>query len=272
MSNLKNLTVGLSLALASIFASANAASPIEDAVAGAHRDAKDVARDVYRHPAQTLAFFDVKPEMNVVEIWPGGGWYADILAPLLRDKGSYVVAGFVTDPDSAPQWRIDLMDQLTARFAGKPEIYGKPLITQLGTPDQWTAAPASSADRVLTFRNVHNWLKGDYAEAMFQSFFQALKPGGILGVVEHRAPEGTTVDEMKVSGYMTEAYVIRLAEDAGFKLVERSQINANPADTARHPKGVWSLPPSLRMGDEDREKYVAIGESDRMTLKFQKPE
>lgn len=244
---------------------------IDAAVAGTHRTAEYVARDVYRHPAETLEFFDVRPEMTVVEVWPGGGWYTEILGPLLREKGSYILAGFVTDPDKAPQWRIDLMKELRQKLDASPGIYGAPRVTELGIPDAWKAAPAGSADRVLTFRNVHNWLKGDYAEPMFKAFYDALKPGGVLGVVEHRAKPGTSVEEMKVSGYMTEDYVIKLAEDAGFELVARSEINANPKDSADHPKGVWTLPPSLRLGEKDREKYLAIGESDRMTLRFVKP-
>ncbi len=240
-------------------------------ISGEHRASENTSRDQYRHPVETLAFFEVRPSMTVVEVWPGGGWYTEILAPLLRQSGRYIAAGFVTNPELAPQWRIQLMQALEAKMAAAPDLYGKPLITELGLPDSWVAAPPGSADRVLTFRNVHNWLKGGYAEPMFEAFYAALKPGGILGVVEHRARPGTSIEAMKVSGYMTEEYVIKLATEAGFKLEARSEVNANPKDSADHAEGVWTLPPSLRLGEKDREKYLAIGESDRMTLKFVKP-
>lgn len=257
--------------IAPLSVTAEESTTLTAVVSGEHRATENTLRDQYRHPVETLAFFEVQPSMTVVEIWPGGGWYTEILAPLLRQSGHYVVAGFVTNPDVAPQWRIQLMQALEAKMAAAPEVYGKPLITELGMPDSWVAAPPASADRVLTFRNVHNWLKGDYAEPMFEAFYTALKPGGILGVVEHRARPGTSIEAMKVSGYMTEEYVIKLATAAGFKLEARSEINANRKDSADHPEGVWTLPPSLRLGEKDREKYIAIGESDRMTLKFVKP-
>lgn len=254
------------------FASGYAAAlTLEQAVAADHREAAHRARDVYRHPVQTLEFFGVKPDQTVVEVWPGGGWYLDILAPYLRQSGRYIAAGFVTSGD-APQWRRDSMATLRKRLDAFPDRYGKPLMTELGSPVSWEAAPAGSADVVLTFRNVHNWMGGDFEAQMFKSFFDALKPGGVLGVVEHRARPGTALAKMKASGYVTEAYVIELAEAAGFRLDARSEINANPLDSTEHPEGVWTLLPSLRkVSEADRAKVSAIGESDRMTLRFIKP-
>lgn len=249
-----------------------AAPSLDEVLAQPHRSPENKARDVYRHPAQTLAFFGLKADQNVVEVWPGRGWYAEILAPFLRESGQYTAAGFVVAPGKVTEsFRIESAKRLQAKFDSNPAVYGKPRITQLGGPDEWVAAPAASADLVLTFRNVHNWLDEGYADAMFKAFFAALKPGGVLGVEEHRAKPGTSLEVMKKSGYVTEALVIELAQAAGFTLDARSEINANPLDTADHPEGVWTLPPTLKLGDQDREKYLKIGESDRMTLRFKKP-
>lgn len=261
----------LVLALLGIASRVAADAGLETVLADPQRNAENRARDVWRHPAETLRFFGLKPESKVVEIWPGAGWYAEILAPYLRESGQYIAAGFVTTGPDVPPWRIDLMTKLRATFQADPARYGTPAITELGIPDSWTAAPAGSADLVLTFRNVHNWLKGGFEQQMFKAFFDALAPGGVLGVVEHRARPGTSLEKMKSSGYVTEALVIELAQAAGFKLDARAEINANPQDDTDHPKGVWTLPPSLRLGDKDRERYLAIGESDRMTLRFIKP-
>lgn len=256
--------------LLGIAGSACAAPTLAEVLAAPHRSAENRARDVYRHPAETLAFFGVRPDQHVVEVWPGAGWYAEILAPYLRESGRYTAAGFVSTDKDAPKWRAESVKQLAQRFNAAPDVYGTPQVTALGLPDSWTAAPAGSADVVLTFRNVHNWLKAGYEAQMFKAFFEALKPGGVLGVVEHRAKPGTSLEQMKASGYVTEALVVQLAEAAGFTLADRSEINANPRDTADHPEGVWTLPPSLRLGEKDRAKYLAIGESDRMTLRFVK--
>ena len=261
----------LGAGLLGLAAAASAAPTLSEVLAGPQRSAENRARDAYRHPAETLAFFGLKPDQHVVEVWPGGGWYAEILAPYLRESGQYIAAGFVSSEKDAPAWRIEMVRKLDARFAAEPAVFGKPLVTQLGIPDSWTAAPAGSADLVLTFRNVHNWLKAGYEAQMFKAFFDALKPGATLGVVEHRAKPGTSLDKMKSSGYVTEAHVIELAKAAGFELDAKSEINANPKDSTDHPEGVWTLPPTLRLGDKDREKYLAIGESDRMTLRFIKP-
>ncbi|HEX6930480.1 MAG TPA: methyltransferase [Gammaproteobacteria bacterium] len=247
------------------------ADPLDAAVAAETRSEKNLARDKYRHPAETLRFFQVHPGMTVVEIWPGGGWYTEILAPLLAKDGQLYTAVFSDKAEGQPAYRARLNQSLRNMFAAHPDVYGNVEITHLHVPGETDIAPAGSADRVLTFRNVHNWLAADDADAVFAAFFAALKPGGLLGVVEHRAKPGADLETMKTSGYVTEEKVVELAREAGFELVEKSEINANPKDTADHPKGVWTLPPSLRLGDEDREKYLAIGESDRMTLLFRKP-
>lgn len=234
-----------------------------------HRSDENKARDRYRHPAETLHWFELKPTMSVVEIWPGAGWYSEILAPYLKDCGQYYAAGF--DPESAVPFYRSNAQKLAKKFQAAPAIYGQARITVLQPPEKTDIAPPNSVDRVLTFRNVHNWMKAGKAEQVFNAMYRALKPGGILGVVEHRAQANTIQDEQALSGYVSEAYVMQLATQAGFLLKGRSEINANPADSKNHPKGVWTLPPSLRLEDKDRDKYLAIGESDRMTLKFIKP-
>lgn len=236
-----------------------------------HRSASYMARDIYRHPTETLSFFDVQGGMSVGEIWPGGGWYAEILAPLLREEGQYYAIGFSTTAARTPQWRKNMVAKLNDKFTAYPHVYDKAIVTGLAVPDDVDIAPEGSLDRVLTFRNVHNWMKGGYADGVFTAMYKALKPGGLLGVVEHRASPGTGYADMVKSGYVTEAEVIRLAEQAGFTLQAKSEVNANDKDTKNHPKGVWTLPPSLRLGDERRAHYQSIGESDRMTLKFIKP-
>lgn len=251
------------------FADCKPSDPLVDAIASGHRTAEYASRDAYRHPEETLRWFDVQPTMTVVEIWPGGGWYSEILAPYLSERGTYYAAGF--DPKSEiPFYRLNAL-KLQDKFLSNPDIYGQAKITILQPPSHIEIAPAGSADRVLTFRNVHNWMKTGNANQVFTAMYRALKPGGILGVVEHRAPANSIQDERAVSGYVTEAYVIQLAAQAGFLLAGRSEINANPKDTKDYPEGVWTLPPSLRLKDENMPKYLAIGESDRMTLKFMKP-
>lgn len=256
-------------------------SVIEQALGGDHRDPANIERDQYRHPKATLEFFGWKPEMTVVEIWPSMGWYTEVLSPITRPAGVYFAAGFAMTADRTPQWRKDMHKDFMEKLEQRPDVYDHVVVTELSVPERTTIAPPGSADMVLTFRNVHNWMKGDYAPAMFDVFYRALKPGGILGVVEHRAPAGTDIETMKESGYVTEAHVIGLAEQAGFVLDARSEINANPKESHDHPAGVWTLPPTLRycerMDDpaahgDCKQKYTAIGESDRMTLRFRKPE
>lgn len=243
---------------------------LQEAISGAHRSTEHKARDVYRNPEQTLEFFELNPNMTVVEIWPGGaGWYTEILAPYLKKQGKLYAAHFAADSD-IPYFQKNLK-KFIDKTKAQPEIYSDVVITELSPPNKLTIAPKGSADRVLTFRNVHNWIKRDQAIEFFKAMFQALKPGGILGVVEHRNSANQSQDPKTKSGYVTEDYVITLAKKAGFKLQAKSEVNANPKDTKNHPEGVWTLPPTLRLKDQDREKYLAIGESDRMTLKFIKP-
>jgi len=243
---------------------------LDAAVAGSWRDPKNTPRDVYRHPRQTLEFFGVQPDQTVIEITPGGGWYAEILAPYLRDQGTYIAAVWDDAIPGQPKYRYDLNKSLRAKFASNAAVYGTPQV-RVFDPMAPNFGPAGSADAVLTFRNAHNWVSDGTAEAYFKMFFDVLKPGGTLGVVDHRAKPGTALDVMKESGYLTEALVIELAQDAGFVLDAKSEINANPKDTADHPNGVWTLPPNNRHDAADDAKYKAIGESDRMTLRFKKP-
>ncbi len=240
--------------------SATAQTSLDKVLAGSQRSEANVARDKYRHPKQTLEFFGVKPNSTVIELFPGGNWYAEILAPYLADGGSYYAMG-----SSARSKKI-----IEERFAKSP-IYAKVKVANFAAPGNMEGFPEGTADFVLTFRNVHNLLDDDLFDNYLQSFFKALKPGGVLGIVEHRAKPESKMKSFIDTGYVTEAYVIKHAEMAGFKLVEKSEINANPKDTKDHPKGVWTLPPTLDMKDVDKEKYLAIGESDRMTLKFVKP-
>jgi predicted methyltransferase len=261
-----------SLAGCAIVRTADDAGPALDlAIAGAHRSPAFQARDRYRHPRETLLFFGFRPDLHVVEVWPGAGWYAEILAPALRERGRYYAAHFPGDETSRPGW-IKSRQAFLDKLAKHPSLYDRTAVTTLFAPRWVDMAPRETIDLVLTFRNVHNWV-ADYgnAEAMFRAFYDALKPGGVLGVVEHRAKSGTGLEAMKRSGYMTEAHVIGLARGAGFLLAARSEINANPKDTKDHRAGVWALPPTLRLGTADRARHLEIGESDRMTLKFVKP-
>lgn len=236
---------------------------------GKHRAPQNTARDVYRHPWKTLDFFEVGADMTVVEIWPGGGWYSEFLAPLTRDHGTLYAAHFSSE-SSVPYFRQSL-EKYRQKLAQHPQVYDRVRLTTLQPPEQLEIAPEGSADRVLTFRNVHNWIASGQADAVFGAMFKALKPGGILGVVEHRGAPDSPQDPAAKSGYVTEETVIGLASRAGFVFERSSEINANPRDTRNHPNGVWTLPPSLRLEDQDRDKYLGIGESDRMTLKFRKP-
>lgn len=246
------------------------AAALGAAVAGAWRDPANVARDQYRHPRETLEFFGVAPGQTVIEITPGGGWYTEVLAPLLSRDGRYVAAVWDDAIPGQPKYRYDLNNRLRAKLAGNAAVYGSPDV-RVFDPMAPVFGTQASADMVLTFRNAHNWVGDGTAAAYFQAFHDVLKPGGVLGVVDHRAKPGTSPEAMKKSGYLTEALVIEFAEAAGFVLEARSEVNANPRDTADHPNGVWTLPPSNNHDDADDAKYQAIGESDRMTLRFKKP-
>lgn len=235
---------------------------LEEAVNSSFRTPENMKRDIYRHPLETLKFFGVTPEMTVVEIWPSGGWYTEILAPFLAEKGRYVIADPSADPNGYTTKRKAWMKE-------HKKIADQTLETVFMPTETTEIVPNNSADVVLTFRNVHNWQPVKAQEAAFKLFFKALKPGGVLGVVEHRA--NTKKKFNPKSGYVLESEVIRMAKKAGFVLAGKSEVNANPKDTTDHPEGVWTLPPRLKLGDKDKEKYLAIGESDRMTLKFVKP-
>jgi predicted methyltransferase len=236
-------------------------SALSAALSAPTRTPANVARDKYRHPAETLTFFGLQPDQTVVELWPGGGWYTEVLAPYLATGGAlYVVP---------PAGRYD--ERIRTKIASDP-VYGKVQVTTFNA-GQPTSIAAGSADLVLTFRNVHSWLDEEkpIADEVFAEAFRVLKPGGTLGVVEHRLDESADDAKQMTSGYVKVSTVQKLAEKAGFKLVDSSEVNANPKDTKDYAGGVWTLPPSLQLGDKDREKYLAIGESDRMTLKFVKP-
>ena len=246
---------------------------LADVIAGSWRDPKNIARDGYRHPQETLSFFGVAPTQTVIEITPGGGWYAEILAPYLRESGRYVAA--VVDPAAVagrqePRLPAEDKSQLETKFARRAGAVTTRASVVAYDPKAPSFGAPASADVVLTFRNVHNWRMAEQAEGMFKGFFAVLKPGGMLGVVEHRAKAGTCLPTTR-SGYVGEAQVIAMAQAAGFELDAKSEVNANPKDTKDHPNGVWTLPPVNDHDAEDDAKYTAIGESDRMTLRFVKP-
>jgi predicted methyltransferase len=281
MRNIATLTLALAAALAAnsaVFAdqpkalvtpaSLAQAASIDAALAGDWRSDKNKARDQYRHPKETLAFFGLKPNQTVIELYPGGGWYTEILAPYLKEHGQYYAA--IIKPNKPEGEEAINKTGLRAKFAADPTHYGAAKVVEF-VPKSAVLGPPASADLVLTFRNVHNMTDDGVAEPIFKAMFDVLKPGGMLGVVDHRAKPGTTLAQNKETGYLPEDVVIKLATDAGFKLAARSEINANPKDTKDYPKGVWTLPPTLTLKDVDRDKYLAIGESDRMTLKFVKP-
>lgn len=243
-------------------------SLLDKTVNSEHRSEKNKVRDVYRNPVETLTFFEVKSDMKVAEIAPGGGWYTEILGPYLKKNGELYLTRF--SESSKRSYAPRLNEKLKNAVLDK-NYYGKTYFSVLETPDAIEEiAPQNTLDRVLTFRNVHNWMKDGKAEVVFKEFYKALKPGGILGVVEHRAKMNQPQDPKAKSGYVREDYVIKLAQAAGFEFVAKSEINANYNDSSDHPEGVWTLPPSLRLKDKDRAYYQAIGESDRMTLKFVK--
>jgi predicted methyltransferase len=238
-------------------------------VDGPQRTAKNTARDPYRHPYEVLNFFGVGPDATIVEIDPGGaGYWTEILAPYLRDHGRYIAANGPKDSPSEEVQRGNAA--FAAKVAGDPTNYAKVEATEFD-PSGKGLTTAGDADFVLTFRNIHNWMKDGTEKTAFADFFKALKPGGALGVEEHRGRADQPQDPKGLSGYVRQDYAIQLAEAAGFKFVGASEVNANPKDTKDYPEGVWTLPPTFRLGDKDRDKYAAIGESDRFVLKFVKP-
>lgn len=251
---------------------------IDSALAGDHRTDANRARDEHRNPKATLQFFGLEPDMTVIELYPGGGWYTAVLAPVLKDEGRLITAGF--SEDSEVEYYRKSAKAYNSKLAADPGVYGEVEQIVFMPPDQVNLGEPESADMVLTFRNLHNWHDRGALGAVFKAAHEVLKPGGVFGVVEHRAPKGVTIEDVKESGYMPEDYVIALAEETGFRLAAQSDVNANPADTGDHPMGVWTLPPTLRYCEQMddgaaksscKEKYRQIGESDRMTLKFVKP-
>lgn len=269
------LAISSAVVLGSLWVGAFSASVSADPIANAVNNparADQAQRDEYRHPEQTLKFFGLQPDMTVVEIWPGGGWYTTVINPIVKDNGKFYAAHFHPYPE-APGYYQRSLESFQQKVATDP-LYAGIEITEFHPTKALDIAPEGSADMVLTFRNVHNWLMSSQdqgVENAFKSFYKALKSGGVLGVVDHRMPESMNQADNVNSGYIKQSYVIEMAEKAGFKLVASSDINANSKDTAMHPKGVWTLPPRLALGEQDKAKYQAIGESDRMTLKFVKP-
>lgn len=261
-----------------MMSSPSVAQRIREILAGSHRSAEDRARDAARRPLETLTFFGIHPGMTVVEIWPFFGWYSKIIAPLVKDAGRFVAAVFPPDNKQAymNQQRQDYVDLLRAQ----PEVFGQPHIGSFGNGYYDYAAP-ESADMIITIRNLHNWMwtadysgnpRPPYYQAVFESFLHVLKPGGLLGLEQHRGDPAKPQDPSAKNLYVRQDYAIQMLSDAGFVFLGASEINANPRDTRDHPEGPLSLPPFLRGIDEkDRDHYLAIGESDRMTLKFMKP-
>lgn len=272
------LGTGLGAGLvASAFAQTQAQSepPVDAALAaalaGPQRSAANRARDGARHPAQTLQFFGVQATHTVLELAPGGGWYTEILAPWLRERGRLAVAHYARD--DAEDYRRRGRANFEAKLAKNPEWYDRVLVGTLPTAARFTDLPLApgSVDQVLTFRNVHNWIEDRRLDDILRASFAVLRPGGVLGVVDHRAAPGTPLAQQIKSGYLSEALVTERVQAAGFQLEARSEVNANPRDTREHPHGVWSLPPTLRGGEAGREAFLAIGESDRFTHRYRKP-
>lgn len=245
------------------------AEKLRAAVASSDRPENERARDAYRNPVETLEFFGLRDDMTVLELWPGGGWYTTILAPVLADKGKLIATNYDPNgPEDKPTTKYGKGFQ--ARVEKEGERFSKVSVTVVDPPEKLDLGVPESVDMAVTFRNFHGWASQNQAEAILAQVHKVLKPGGVLGIVDHRAKADSDPATWAKSGYIGEAEVIRLVEAAGFKLEEKSELNANPKDTTDHPEGVWTLPPSLKLGDKDRAKYEEIGESDRMTLKFRK--
>ena len=225
---------------------------LDKVLAGDHRSQQNRARDAYRHPKETLSFFGFRQDMTVMEVWPGGGgWYTEVLAPALREHGRYIAASW--DPNSTSEYVKTNSKKFADKLASRPDLYDRADVTALQAPKALKPVPAGSVDMVLTFRNIHSWMDDGVAGEMFRGMYAALKPGGTLGVVQHRASSNKPQDPKAESGYVREDYAIAMIEKAGFKLIGKSEVNANPKDTADHPEGVWSLPPTLQGGDVGRD-------------------
>lgn len=237
---------------------------------GDHRSESNKARNQYRHPVETLEFFGIKDGMTVMEIWPGGGWYTEILAPAMRDHGKLIIATWDPEVVDQPAYRYELPKKMKKTFANNPQVYDQVGVEYFSPPGSPSLGEVDSVDVVVTFRNTHGWIGGGVAQDIFNEFARVIKPGGILGVVQHRANAGADPAVTAKQGYVSEQTVKELAANAGFVFEDSSEVNANSKDSKDHSEGVWTLPPSLRLGDVDKEKYTAIGESDRMTLRFRK--
>ena len=247
------------------------AQSLDEIIKGEHRSDQNKIRNEARHPKETLEFFGIENTMTVVEVWPSAGWYTEIIAPYLNDSGQYISASFDVNTDN------EYFGKMAKRFQSKldeyPDLYDNVKHGVLEAPDRIEIADANSVDMLLTFRNVHNWMARGQTEMMFNGFYKALKPGGILGVVEHRGDASIPQDPKAKSGYVNQDYAIALAEKAGFIFEASSEINANPNDDKSHREGVWTLPPTYRsLSDEEKIDFKNIGESDRFTLRFRKPE
>ena len=268
--------LALTLCLTGTYASADAKNiqRIEQLANNAERSEENRARNRHRHPAQTLDFFGIQPNMSVIELWPVKGWYTEILGPYLKDEGQLTIANFKTvtaDDDRKANFYARLGRELSTRINNDSDYFGTVMEVPFDPKDDKSLGMPGTQDMVLTFRNIHNWDSNGVFKDVLTAAFEALKPGGVLGVVEHKADQLSNIAASAVEGYTDESYVIRVAESVGFVLEARSGINANPMDSKDHPRGVYALPPTLAMGKVDRAKYLAIGESDRMTLKFVKP-
>jgi predicted methyltransferase len=243
---------------------------LESVIAGEHRSPENRQRDKYRHPLETLDFFSVTPASTVVEIWPGSGWYTEILAPYLRDDGRYIAAGF--DLESEIEFIRMAAERYQAKLDANPELYDQVETSVLMPPDKLDFIEPESVDVILTFRSLHNWMPRGSQDIMLEAMYRALKPGGVLGVVEHRGNPAIPQNPEANTGYVNQDYAVEMIEKAGFVLNGSAEINANPADSKEHPEGVWTLPPTLRLKEDRRDQWLEIGESDRFTLRFIKPE
>jgi len=248
---------------------AMAQQSLEELANGDHRSESNKARNEFRNPVETLKFFGIKPEMTVVEISPGGGWYTEIIAPYLKDKGQYIGAAY--DVDSKVKYYSNSAKKFAKKLSSQPELYSKAKTTVLQAPEKLNFAEENSADLVVSFRSAHGWARDKHADKVFSAIYKVVKPNGVFGLVQHRAGKQNPKDTSGKLGYLKQDEMIQLVKNAGFRLVERSEINANPKDTKDYKDGVWTLPPSYALKEKDREKYKAIGETDRMTLKFVKP-
>lgn len=269
VSTAATVAIALSAALTSAPVTAHDHDALATAAAGEHRTPDYVARDAARHPVETLGFLGFDQDKVIIEVSPGGGWYTEILAPAVRDHGKLVAAHFPEDATSAYAQRV--RGEFLAKLAANPAVYDQVAVIGYKAGTENALGDPGSADLVLTFRNIHGWMRGGTLDAFLGDAFAVLKSGGHLGIVQHRAAAGADPATAGETGYVPQDWLVAKVEAAGFKLEATSEVNANPKDTADHPGGVWALPPTLRHGDENRDKYLAIGESDRMTLRFVKP-